>query len=678
MSFAEYLKKHADYEKYDNKYIRYDVLTKLIAKEDISKHAQIIQEEFNRVFDFINRETEKFKEKLCLYEKEIKNEENEPFEKSKSKKHILLDKNNYTIIFEDLQEEMKSFAEFIRINIIGFKKLIKHSDKRSGLNLKGTYSRILEQKLNAIDHLDALIYQNSKLNLKLKDKYIEQDKKESNINNLAFIRKTNKYWVHMDNLMALKLAIVRHLPVYVFTEKKQENAGNISPYAAWNHKTHDTCVSSVYFDNEDHELYMGRLQKNEGAEAIRIRFYGDLKNENNVVFVERKRHCESWTGEKSKKLRFKIKEKYVDDFITGKDIWKHVKEMNVKSKEEKTKTDNEEEVKLLYNEIQSAILNQNLFPSVRTFYKRIAFQLPNDNAVRISLDTNLCMIDERAKYIEKISKNFKIKESNFTNRLWRRSDFVNTEWPFRALDDKNIVRFPHAILEVKTTSVDETKPKWIENILASAYVEHVHKFSKFLHGTAILHMELEKIPYWLPQMRTDIRKDEFLAIGRRKEFNGNYNVSEVSSKTNSKDTNSISNSILDHSDHKNNLKYLENNTTRINIPVRVEPKVFFANERTFLRWVQFSIFLGGLGTAMLGLESFRSNVCGAIMVLLAILFACYALHLFAWRAEKIRNRDPGPYDDGKGPIMLIGMFVVALIFSVIFKFPMKGGKYLIH
>ena len=135
---------------------------------------------------------------------------------------------------------------------------------------------------------------------------------------------------------------------------------------------------------------------------------------------------------------------------------------------------------------------------------------------------------------------------------------------------------------------------------------------------------------------------------------------------------------MDHSDHKNNLKYLENNTTRINIPVRVEPKVFFANERTFLRWVQFSIFLGGLGTAMLGLESFRSNVCGAIMVLIAILFACYALHLFSWRAEKIRNRDPGSYDDGKGPIMLICMFVIALIFSVFFKFPMKGGKYLIH
>ncbi|OQS54457.1 nrf1 [Ecytonucleospora hepatopenaei] len=119
------------------------------------------------------------------------------------------------------------------------------------------------------------------------------------------------------------------------------------------------------------------------------------------------------------------------------------------------------------------------------------------------------------------------------------------------------------------------------------------------------------------------------------------------------------------------------NPTRIAIPVRVEPKVFFANERTFLSWVQFAIFLGGIGTAMLGLESYRANICGIVMIFVAIVFACYALHLFFWRAERIRRREPGPYDDTRGPFLLVGMFIVALIFSVLFKFPMKGGKHLI-
>lgn len=35
-------------------------------------------------------------------------------------------------------------------------------------------------------------------------------------------------------------------------------------------------ITSIYFDNEDLELYLGRLEKTEGAEAIRLRWYGDV------------------------------------------------------------------------------------------------------------------------------------------------------------------------------------------------------------------------------------------------------------------------------------------------------------------------------------------------------------------------------------------------------------------
>jgi len=31
-------------------------------------------------------------------------------------------------------------------------------------------------------------------------------------------------------------------------------------------------------DNEDLDLYLGRLEKTEGAEAIRLRWYGDVDN----------------------------------------------------------------------------------------------------------------------------------------------------------------------------------------------------------------------------------------------------------------------------------------------------------------------------------------------------------------------------------------------------------------
>jgi SPX domain protein involved in polyphosphate accumulation len=39
----------------------------------------------------------------------------------------------------------------------------------------------------------------------------------------------------------------------------------------------DSAITSIYYDNEDLELYLGRLEKTEGAEAIRMRWYGGVE-----------------------------------------------------------------------------------------------------------------------------------------------------------------------------------------------------------------------------------------------------------------------------------------------------------------------------------------------------------------------------------------------------------------
>ena len=49
----------------------------------------------------------------------------------------------------------------------------------------------------------------------------------------------------------------------------------------------------------------------------------------------------------------------------------------------------------LATEIIQAINSKQLIPTMRSQYMRTAFQLGNGASVRISLDTNLCMIYER-------------------------------------------------------------------------------------------------------------------------------------------------------------------------------------------------------------------------------------------------------------------------------------------
>ena len=65
----------------------------------------------------------------------------------------------------------------------------------------------------------------------------------------------------------------------------------------------------------------------------------------------------------------------------------------------------------------------------------------------------------------------------------------------------------------------------------------------------------------------------------------------------------------------------------------VDPKVFFANERTFLKWLHTSVTLGSVATGLLGVSGAFGNagsfapvrVVGILLLVLAIAFCVHAL-----------------------------------------------------
>lgn len=295
-----------------------------------------------------------------------------------------------------------------------------------------------------------------------------------------FVRQTTKYWVHPDNITELKLIILKHLPVLVFNASKE-------------FEPKDSAISSIYYDNTDTwELYTGRLKKTEGAEAIRLRWYGSM--ETDTIFVERKTHREDWTGEKSVKARFALKEKNVNAFLAGKMTVEQVFE---KMRKEGKKSEKEiADLEQLAREIQYRVITRNLVPVTRSFYNRTAFQLPGDARVRISLDTELTMTRED-----------NLDGRQRTGKNWRRMD-IGIDYPFSQLPPEDAERFPYAVLEVKLqTQMGQEPPQWIRELTASHLVEAVPKFSKFIHGTAKLQPNrIHLLPFWAPQMDVDIRK----------------------------------------------------------------------------------------------------------------------------------------------------------------------------
>lgn len=257
-----------------------------------------------------------------------------------------------------------------------------------------------------------------------------------------------------------------------------------------------------------------------------------------------------------------------------------------------------------------------------------------------------------------------IREDNYgrnrSGQNWRRLD-AGTIAPFTHLPDEDVCAFPYAVLEVKLqTQHGSTAPQWVENLIDSHLVEEVPKFSKFIHGCAtLLENRVSLLPFWLPQMDKDIRKPapqnsislskstyvetmpdkapksvcDDVAVAVEEEADENTPL--IGSSKKGKQVR-----IEEPKPHHGVNKGLPStmNNKRIVLPVRVEPKVFFANERTFLSWLHFCIVLGGLALGLLNFGDSVGQIAGVIFTGVSMLFMFYALFLYQWRAEKIRNR----------------------------------------
>jgi hypothetical protein len=71
------------------------------------------------------------------------------------------------------------------------------------------------------------------------------------------------------------------------------------------------------------------------------------------------------------------------------------------------------------------------------------------------------------------------------------------------------------------------------------------------------------------------------------------------------------------------------------VPVRVEPKSFFANERTYLKWVMASMFVFGLAMAFVATETVGGINAGIVITTIAFLVLVYGFVVFNLRAQVV-------------------------------------------
>lgn len=344
---------------------------------------------------------------------------------------------------------------------------------------------------------------------------------------------------------------------------------------------------------------------------------------------------------------------------------------------------------------------------------RTAFQIPFDATVRVSLDTNLCMISERGYDLQDM-------------KVWHR----DKSW---VLEKDDIHRFPHAVLEIKLEMKGDsmTPPKWVTDLQNSGMLYECHKYSKFVHGCAVLLPEdVRSVPYWvddvsLRQSIIDSGAQRILtqenvgtgpgatstyshllpfgdtthnrletAVGRTSADKAasqglvgekaplllaNYGVNFYSGDEDDgefglnhtddeEDVDGICGWIFPFCSRQNSAYEPMLAPTSIQ---KIEPKVFFANERTFLHWLHHGVILASIASGILAFSESSGETWGewyALLLLpISLGFCIYAMHVFLWRADRIKTRIPGRWDDPYGPILLGSSVAIVLACNFVVK-----------
>jgi SPX domain protein involved in polyphosphate accumulation/uncharacterized membrane protein YidH (DUF202 family) len=651
---------------------------------------------------------------------------------------------------DNITKETNELAKYARINYTGFLKAVKKHDRKRGDSYR--VRPLLQVRLSALpfnkEDYSPLLYRLSAMYSFIRQHMDGGDK----IRGLSMSEPqeakeeytAHKFWVHPDNLLEVKTIILRRLPVLVYNPQTSKIAQGSQP---------DPSITSIYFDNPSFALYTRKVDDGE-ASSLRLRWYGQLESKPPIL-VEKKTVTEE---QRSKEGRFTIKEKYVQRYIKN----EYHMEKQIKRVEDRAGADSTEAKNLKANveEIQEFIKENDLQPVLRANYTRTAFQIPGDDRVRISLDTNLAFIREDA-----IDTDRPCRDPD----SWHRTDIDGPplEYPFSSIRKGEISRFPFALLEVKIKT-ESKRSEWIQDLMNSHLVKDAPRFSKFAHGVSMLFEDyVNTFPFWLSEMEADIRRDPHQAFEeeqakRRKEVEDEVAVGSLIRSTTSmspmvqgkksprgvispvgspstaaqqsksprfasRKTSQLGTSVRStaaaapeqdniaeepdddetgehthtatrdygtltsasglksvftsafstskYAEHKRRGKLppgVEEPSFWIKDqgPVKVEAKVWLANQRTFVKWQHVSVLLASLSLGLYNAAGKDNNVARSLAIVytvVAVFTALWGYGVYMWRSSLIQRRSGKDFDAVAGPVIVCIGLTVALILNFTFK-----------
>ncbi|RCH92483.1 vacuolar transporter chaperone [Rhizopus stolonifer] len=587
----------------------------------------IIYSEADKVESFINRMQREIESRVAYCERTLSRQT-----------------KNAAIILKDILNDIQDLCSYTRYNFIALKALIKEHDMHTHYNAQQWLLDITRSKQLDKQRFDILL---TKV-FTLYDFCLEE--KALNGLNQSI---SAKYWVHYDNINELKAILLFHLPLLESTEP----------------------VSSIYLDNSEFDLYQARLQRDPDAEALRFRWYNA-----NDMLVERKTTHQDGTLTKDS---FTIDIHQMGAFVTGKHITKE--NLAVASRIQTSISENQLKPTLRMSHHRSEDSKSNTWckplikPKDAEVYKfpyailEIKFygQDPPHWLTSLLESQLVHEVPCFSKYLQGIAS------------LWNTQLPLLPWWTSQLKLDIRNTKKPTGDFTALSQS-KHMKP-WIDGKCRVGYLESKLKELSLLKksnqkkSSLTLRLSVNNPfddPIWSNASPIISRHTtDHIETGSTEHLMGDKLVSSLQHPSNEKPgqahvDNAHSNKDLEEGIKKKKNKEKSEATT--------EPKLFFANERTFIQWLNFAAILLTAALTLMNFGDTINKIIGGVFFGIAFLFAFYSFGFSRWRAYRIIHKPHLRYDDIFGPVFLCILLVGALIlnFALRYNTPITNTGYL--
>ena len=512
--------------------------------------------------------------------------------------------------------------------------------------------------------------------------------------------------------------ILRHLPSLVYSEQTAKEAdGNDSP-----------AVTSLYFDNKDFELYSEKVNRDTEASSLRLRWYSQL-NSRPELYLEQKVIDANGNSHEAK---FPIKAKWVKPFLDGdynmeKSVQKMERQGRPKDQIESFKKTVHKIQEFVQQKKLSPVLRANY---VRTAFQkptdnRVRILIDTDLAF-IREDT----LDKRRPCRDPNDwHRADIDNSNMTYPFPNINQSEVSKFPYAVLELKlkedGSRKRPVWVQDLMSSHLVHPVPRFSKFVhgVASLFEDYVNSLPFWLSD---LETDIRKDPlkaFEEEEQRRAQRADDAMAVGsligtkpgsykmaksspvgqsylsermaaearvppsasmsqrRRQPAVDEEGESSGSGSKQQKGYGTLSSVIPSFSLSKYSMAKRER---KMQLPegvveptewiknageLKIEPKVWLANERTFLKWQHICILQGSLALALYTAagENFLAEVMGVIYILIAAFAGFWGYAMLRTRRSMIVERSGKDFDNMVGPIVISAALMIALILNFVFQ-----------